>query len=422
MKSEYLDTIIIELERRINVKAASIKHGDDSPHDESYRRVVHFSSDTPTPYYISTPIKCIQDGSLLVFAAIDCLSSMLAHEIERGNDILSEDFNVYTDDGSVADSRTVSDILYREAVGRIQRNLSKIIGVPFSLIDELSLKPYEGEPASGNLIFLDSDDSLSSDNANDTFLWRINGQDDWASFAKSNLRQIRKIMAGAGDDALLFVRGDDGNAHFRGVVKEQMSRNFPLRISIRKAMAWDFFICNKCAFSSLMGDLIAYKEFNAEDVVCKVKDEFDNPQYDYSSLTKAIKNISTQKHGTSAIIIDCDNCSDCFQKRLDLLMNAQRLIKIETGSQFDNFKAVTRMDGAIILGLDGKPYYLAVLVDGNTVVKGSVERGARYNSIKNFTALAAKDYETKIVSVVFSEDGGFDKATHPCLKNSLAHI
>ena len=125
MKSEYLDTIIIELERRMNVKSKSIEHGLGSPHGESYRQVLHFSSDTP--YYISTPIKCIQDGSLLVFAAIDCLSSMLAHEIERGNDILSKDFNVYTDDGSAADSRTVSDILYREAVGRIQRNLSKII-------------------------------------------------------------------------------------------------------------------------------------------------------------------------------------------------------------------------------------------------------------------------------------------------------
>ena len=66
------------------------------------------------------------------------------------------------------------------------------------------------------------------------------------------------------------------------------------------------------------------------------------------------------------------------------------------------------MDGTIIVDMsEGKIKYLATIVDGVSRVKGDSSRGARFNSIKNFTYDMASN-NIPIVSAVFSEDGGED--------------
>lgn len=140
----------------------------------------------------------------------------------------------------------------------------------------------------------------------------------------------------------------------------------------------------------------------------------NSPFYENIDKTvQAVMAVRRQAHGAAAVVAAWNDSASCCKDGLDILISHQKAIpvifKAQSGGTKELASAITqaaKMDGAVLVNaLSGEVYALAAILDGPSCVKGSPSRGARFNSLKNFTCFMSN---CEIVSFIFSSDGGTD--------------
>lgn len=167
-------------------------------------------------------------------------------------------------------------------------------------------------------------------------------------------------------------------------------------------MKWSITLFGRNVLVSTFNGLRSFPDDGRVKFKFALENEFENSK---PELIKTLQEVMKQRHGSSAIVVKCkNNIEEHFSK----LSKHNKAIKVEKFLDNNGVKEAAHMDGAIVIDFDTSEIkYLAVIVDGESSIPGDMSRGARFNSIKNFTYNIASD-KIPIVSIVFSEDGGYD--------------
>ena len=118
---------------------------------------------------------------------------------------------------------------------------------------------------------------------------------------------------------------------------------------------------------------------------------------DVKTLIQLATTAAKQKHGTM-VVVSAKPAAEAQRLRSQgMPINAMQLDE-------ESLRAVTNIDGAVLVGVDGTCHAVGVILDGRATKKGSPGRGARYNSAVRYV----RDREEATVAVVISEDGTID--------------
>jgi hypothetical protein len=117
---------------------------------------------------------------------------------------------------------------------------------------------------------------------------------------------------------------------------------------------------------------------------------------DVATLTGLVRAAATQKNGTT-VVITARPAEEAHRLR------SQGLPIHPAPLDAEALRAVTNIDGAILVGVDGTCLAVGVILDGHATAKGAPSRGARYNS-----ALRYVRERPDCIAVVLSEDGTAD--------------
>jgi len=118
---------------------------------------------------------------------------------------------------------------------------------------------------------------------------------------------------------------------------------------------------------------------------------------DVNTIVQLVSTAAQQKHGTM-VVVSAEPAIEA--KRLQ----SQGMPIDPMQLDEESLRAVTNIDGAVLIGVDGKCHAIGVILDGRATPKGSPGRGARYNSAVRYV----RDREAPTVAVVISEDGTID--------------
>jgi DNA integrity scanning protein DisA with diadenylate cyclase activity len=113
----------------------------------------------------------------------------------------------------------------------------------------------------------------------------------------------------------------------------------------------------------------------------------------FKTISGIVHNAARLRHGC-AIVVDLNTTpvslsSQCLEHPLDL----------NNHDELELAKSLSRMDGALHIGVDLKLHGFACLLDGHYIPNEHRARGARFNSALRFTA----EHENIIVIVVSSD-------------------
>lgn len=123
-----------------------------------------------------------------------------------------------------------------------------------------------------------------------------------------------------------------------------------------------------------------------------------------------VDTIWKQRHGTMLVLFSDSNQANDEAKRL---VKMGRGIGLKIEHKKNNWRdeqlilSLTSIDGALFMDVNSTIYGFGIIVDGEAVVKGTAERGARYNSAKNYIENSAKKGIVNVALVV-SEDRTVD--------------
>lgn len=330
--------------------------------------------------------------------------------------------------------------LYNDISAKVEGQYEYITQIDFGLVSSLLDMTYESESLVGQLgFFLHDMPDKMKENMTANFHQELN-------FCEDELRQIRKLLAGAGDDLLVFTYdGNRKNYICKGYM--QRTKDVPVRIEF-KCGGWVLHYNGRALFKACAAHQLKVvesplqvvygaleKEFGAE-----VRCAFETGDNGSPILPAFLE----QSHGSSLIFLDLEQ--NYSKEWIHALVDNFRAFPVDglnpDAKKYIDEKRLTalgRMDGAYIVDTNTKEIsHLSVIVDGLAIVKGLLDAGARRNSllmwVTNLIALflmqSGKDVRIntrpKVVAVAFSEDGtistftGGDALTlfpHDCMGN-----
>lgn len=370
---------------------------------------------------------------LLLCYLVDAVAERLrAILFQRKASFLLEDgFYFYGSGNGTEDEDTVALACLAAAYHQISRDMGTAFHLSTDAIDQLSLTNYEQEGARGVVLVAPQAviDKIKP------CVWLCRSATP-ATLSSDQIRFVRKLMAGAAPDALLFgVSPGEKTPRFCGVVSLSPQGLPPkaLRFSCLQAdiygpMNWGLSLFGQpaCLRSPTMGfrlprgcsqaDIDGRAKARIELVLRAEFGQASPPGPFYKNIAKtvqAVLAVRRQAHGAAAVVAAWTDPASCCKQQLDTLISHQKAIPVDFQPLPSSSKKLTaaitqaaKMDGAVLIdALSGEVYTLAVILDGPSCVDGSPSRGARYNSLKNFTCFMSK---SNIVSFVFSSDGGMD--------------
>lgn len=123
-----------------------------------------------------------------------------------------------------------------------------------------------------------------------------------------------------------------------------------------------------------------------------------------------VETIWKQHHGTMLVLFNDPMQAEKEAKRLirmgrGISLNAYDLCAADEKKEL--ILSLTSIDGALFMDINSKIYGFGIIVDGEAIAEGSTERGARYNSAKNYIAVSNKN-DINNVALVVSEDRTVD--------------
>lgn len=217
-------------------------------------------------------------------------------------------------------------------------------------------------------------------------------------FIEDNIRLIRKLMEITGNSDIALVarlNNEDNIWYIEGLTNSYQGK---CMIEFEGNLSWSLWENNEKILKYYKGRYILAagkhreKQEGVDDIISAL----------HGNIVKnLISMLKKQKHGTAAIIMP----KKIIREEVDRLCEQNKGIKVK---EFDFISKhpieMTNIDGAIFVDDKGWCYAIGVIVDGPTVIKGNPERGARYNSIKNYIAWKTQEGYKDIVGVIVSED------------------
>lgn len=287
-------------------------------------------------------------------------------------------------------------------------------GLPLELIDDLSIQNYEHARCVGTILFLDT-------SQRDLVNIRVIPKKE-VYFCKDDLRQVRKLLAGAGigkdRNGVCFLQERQLNS----IDETYTMAGYAYSETIKTANAWRIDIVDARKFEVYFGNI---KLFRMEKMRVKlVKEEWEeclkkilhifSIQDDsrIETIRMLLKEINEQEHGAAIIFLNlCEG--SVARHRITNLFENNRCYKIEDCLQSKQ-KAATcaEMDGALVFDVEkNRVSYAGLIVDGRVQNPGDMARGARHNSLAtfydDFCAFCKEENQKEPIAIlVFSEDGG----------------
>lgn len=289
--------------------------------------------------------------------------------------------------------------LYRDVQNQLVQSFSFGLSLGFELIDNLSAQRYEGSGCRGGLVFeCDESRDLSS-----LLSIPIEAAEEIA-FKKDMVRQIRKLLAGAGDHFLVFQRRD-GEYLCLGYCSGENASRFPWRVRLSDVLDWELSHYGRPLFRFFHNDPKIIRD-PVSTVLKELETEFKT---DLSRARPLLESGAGQSHGTALIFMDFGDPH--ISGWVDRLYKHKRAFRLS--GPHDAPAAVQRlsgMDGAILIDVHKMEVRcFAAMMDGRTTVGGDLARGSRHNGIRTFVADLAgssPNQASRLAAVVFSEDGG----------------
>lgn len=340
--------------------------------------------------------------NILLCSVID----IIEHRIEKGKTFLATScgaFYLRSTQLPCSSGIEWGDDIYLELQNQLALRFRNGLGIQFQLLDALATQNYEGDRCSGSIAFVD----IPKRKLNSIVEISIEAKGG-ICFNIDMLRQIRKLLAGAGTRCLLFQWEGD---HYvcLGYCQEEAVKQLGCLVRFSNAPGWTLYDqgCPLFRYShsgpKVISDTIA-------SVVEELKRQFSPGSYDWEKARELLIGASNQHHGTALIFADFNTHK--IRRRVSKLHKLKRAMKFTkgAGSTGKTVESLSRMDGAIFIDIHKMCIsYFAAIVDGQAVEEGDLARGARHNSIKTFISdLTKGDSEAarSIFAVVFSEDGG----------------
>lgn len=302
--------------------------------------------------------------------------------------------------------------LYRAMSFRLTAECEKLVGIPFDVLDRLTLTRYEGVESKGKLAFAFCIDSSE-----------LVQQCDWtlqepATANVEHVRLLRKLLEGTGKDCALAFFKDT----CVGMISEKKTRDLcPVIVELDGPMNWKFRCQGTVLFQRTHNGYQIDKSDNQINLRNTIESVFGIHGFDNSRLKHTLDRIKS-KHGTAVIIADFNNNKSPHTVERFKTLSENRTamaVSFDSGMYLDYdekekieaaveiFSSAASMDGAVVMDLQGHIRYLAAILDAHSNTVGNIARGSRFNSVNNFV-IEMKKYGDQVMGIVLSEDGGAD--------------
>ncbi len=283
------------------------------------------------------------------------------------------------------------------------------------LITDLSCENYERKICRAKLIFLPFENNIDSSSA--SFLY--DNKD--ICFNDDSKRLIRKILESLDDLHIIVLGYENNNYYIKGIINESDINNFFTDyyfIEISGYLDWsarcknfnlfDYYKGKFCEFNHSSSDLNKYITKIVSSLEIKYSKSF------ISRLEEILRLIDKQKHGTSFVIFYADEDA---KNETERLCNAGRGFKAKSKLLYkdmcETIPQLTKIDGGLIFDIELNCYAYGCIYDGyiDDLFSGSLDSGARYNSVKLYVETFNKNHSSTCLGIVFSDDGGVKYVT-----------
>ena len=372
-----------------------------------------------TIHFVISQSQLTQAYSVYLTAwAVDALVSFLSDNARTLEDFAG-DFHLTTVLGRPLDEQEAAEEIYREMVFSLVEECGALACVPFEVLDKLSLTKYEGAESKGRIAiaFCTKKQQLRQQCA-----WVLKAA---APVDEEHVRQLRKLVAGvARGCALAFLANPQTHAATCvGVIPEKAANGLcPVIVELDGPMKWKFRYQGTVLFQRVHNGYQIDQSDNQKELQRAIEKTFGIDNFTSSPLKRTLDRIKS-KHGAAVIIADFKGGkSSNTVSRIEQLLKHRKAMAVNfnqaacqayNGCEKNNpdaavelISSAAAMDGAVVVDLQGRIRYVAVILDGLSCTKGDLARGARFNSVNNFVAdLSNTD---QVLGVVLSEDGGAD--------------
>lgn len=313
--------------------------------------------------------------------------------------------------------------------------LRRCLGLDPFIMSGIVDMSYESDAARGRFVFWTGkpDDSFE--------MYQLCPNPD-VFFIEGNARFIRKQLAGAGDDYMLFTR-DNADFGTKYVYRGYLTLSEPSNTSDRKKLPVSVLLLRGGGWILQIDEqpIFCIKHANVylpPDDLTPVKETIDCEfgKDTAKSVSTVLEALRSQKHGTSIIFLKLsDQASLDMMKRLEETGRALRVEDVHTNKGDDEaneylnrfLRQVSRVDGAQIFDLDAKRVcYVNAIVDGFALVPGKRDCGARHNALEGAITNLVNQEEpakkVKAVAVIFSEDGGISAVSASQCRRQLNQL
>lgn len=264
--------------------------------------------------------------------------------------------------------------ILEDSVNEVSKNYINLPDI--DVIVKLSKVKYEKRECLGSILFISQDIKLDI-----VFKNKI-------VFNYQGLRQIRKLMELTDESMSLIVKD-------KKIVGLASCTHYDYKLNINGFSKWE--LCDINEKILLYDDTFLRVNSPAYNYCQKIQNYFELSFDDASRLNNIVELCSKCEHG--AIIIFTEEA----EKETVRLSNLNRAIMIKPIELYASqiVTNLSNIDGAIIIGIDGKCYGIGAILDGNALIEGNMSRGARYNSTINY--IANKENK-KYMAIIISED------------------
>lgn len=323
--------------------------------------------------------------------------------------------------------------IYQELYNRLSEFYDSALGIDFDIMTALAEAAYEKDAAVGHLFFY-------------TGMLSCRQLEQWCrpvfhervALCAKNIRHIRKLLAGTGNDkddktgnsGLLFVRDTDGDQYYcYGYIRHEFYKEILASVYIDGKGGWMLNVGDQASFC-----VKDNRAFLPPSLLVGVREKLENELgEEYGNLFPVLKALSAQGHGTSVVFLDLDKEGSFAGERMRTLANRGRAVEVnpiplklvENNQELQAMlKNISRIDGAIVVDYPrGEIRYTNVIVDGNAVIAGRPDAGARHNALRAFVADLAKGWNQErcpvALACIFSEDGGVSVETASGCRNDM---
>lgn len=265
-------------------------------------------------------------------------------------------------------------------------------------LNEIALQKYEGAPVCGSIL------AVGEPELNDQYQVRFR-----EPVTVDSARKVRKLLEMCDSTKSLIA---DNDLKIYGIGRIDSEREEPHKESLARIVftghyQWKLMVKGKTLMQVSYGrPKLPRPRIERDEIRTKVASALRSSNLDL--LTDIIDEAAQQKKGTMLVI------SGEAERESERLGGAGT--RIFPGDISSSISSVTKIDGAVLLGMDGQCYGIGMILDGiipqhqdGEVISGDPARGARYNSAVRYCELQKKQAPlSELLVVVISEDGMID--------------